>query len=167
MLRCACTSSCGVSAIHCANETSMNRGARNGSRNRNGTSPVFSTKCAIALGTVPTSPARKSNVHELVCAPNTVMRAVPAMYYCHSSVLTPDHRSVEGVGVGRIVSICPLRRTPPRRQDRTIRLPVFRNLDGADAVGQVGGDVVRHYLAEPRQRAALEGLLTFTPECRS
>src|SRR6516225_945986 len=41
-----------------------------------------------------------------------------------------------------------LRRTLPRRQDRTIRLPVFRNLDGADAVEQIGGDVVRHHLAE-------------------
>src|SRR5262249_52849949 len=45
-----------------------------------------------------------------------------------------------------------LRRTLPRRQDRTIRLPVFRNLDGADAVEQVGCDVVRHHLAERRQR---------------
>src|SRR6516162_10393520 len=45
-----------------------------------------------------------------------------------------------------------LRRTLPRRQDRTIRLPIFRNLDGADAVEQIGGDVVWHHLAEWRQR---------------
>src|SRR6516164_7725318 len=45
-----------------------------------------------------------------------------------------------------------LRRTLPRRQDRTIRLAVFRNLDGADAIEQISGDVVRHHLAERRQR---------------
>src|SRR5215471_906552 len=59
-------------------------------------------------------------------------------------------------GESRIVSICPLpdplRRTLPRRQDRTIRLPIFRNLDGADAVEQIGGDVVWHHLAEWWQR---------------
>src|SRR5262249_35419085 len=45
-----------------------------------------------------------------------------------------------------------LGRTLPRDQDRTIRLPVFRDLDDADAVEQMGGDVVRHHLAERRQR---------------
>ena len=40
ILRCACTSSCGVSAIHCASETSMNRGDLNSSRKRTGSLPV-------------------------------------------------------------------------------------------------------------------------------
>ena len=50
-----------------------------------------------------------------------------------------------------------LRGALTRHQDRAVRLSMFRNLDRADAVEQIGGDVVRHRLAKRRQRPLVVG----------
>ena len=51
ILRCASTNSRGVNAIHCARDTSMNCGARNNSRKRRTSSPLyFGASATFAVG---------------------------------------------------------------------------------------------------------------------
>jgi hypothetical protein len=56
-----------------------------------------------------------------------------------------------------LLPLQPLRRTRPRCQNRAVRLPIFRNLHRADAVEEIGSDVIRHCFANRRQRPVVVG----------